>query len=193
KINMKKIKAIITMQDNRNLTFELYPEVAPITVSNFVDLANSGFYDGLPFHRIKKDWVLQGGSTDGTCESPTEFSIKGEFLANGVENNIKHKKGTISMGRYDHFDSAGVQFFIVHMDYAESLDGKYAGFGKLIDGEDLLEELANVETDTTPGRFNPPIVPVIIKSIRVIEGDFKLGKAERIYPAVSKEYTGNAS
>lgn len=189
---MKKTEAVITMEDNRKLVFELYPEVAPITVNSFAHLANSGFYNGLPFHRIKKDWVLQGGSTDGTCVSPTEFSIKGEFSANGIENNIQHRKGVISMARYDHYDSAGVQFFIVHMEHAETLDGNYAAFGALKEGFDLLEELANVETDTTPGKFNPPIVPVIIKNIRVTEGDIPLGRPERICPAVSKEYTGNA-
>ncbi|MGL6065276.1 MAG: peptidylprolyl isomerase [Fusobacteriaceae bacterium] len=189
---MKKTKAIITMKDDRNFIFELYPEIAPITTNNFANLANTGFYDGLPFHRIKKDWVLQGGSTDGTCESQTAFSIKGEFSANGIPNNIQHKKGTISMARYDHFDSAGVQFFIVHMAHAETLDENYAAFGTLIEGEKLLEELANTETDSTPGKFNPPLVPVIIKTIRVIEGDIALGKPERIFPAVSKKYTGNA-
>lgn len=184
--------AVITLEDGRTMTLELYPEVAPNTVNNFADLANTGFYDGLPFHRIKKDWVLQGGSTDGTCESETEFSIKGEFESNGIKNDILHVKGALSMARYDHYDSAGVQFFIVHMEHADTLDGKYAGFGMLKDGFQLLEELANVPTDTTPGKFNPPLTPVIIKEIRVSSGDIPFGKPERIVPAVPKTYTGNA-
>ena len=190
---MKKIIATITMEDLRKFEFELYPEYAPNTVYNFVELANSKFYDGLPFQRIKKNWVLQGGSTDGTCTSDTKFSIKGEFLLNGVDNPIKHIKGTISMARYDHCDSQAIQFFIVHKDIADELDGKYAAFGKLINGYELLEELANVETDIGEGKFNPPLIPVIIKSIRVESEGIELKKPERRYPAVSKEYTGNAT
>lgn len=190
---MKKIIATITMEDLQKFELELYPEYAPNTVYNFADLANSGFYDGLPFQRIKKDWVLQGGSTDGTCTSDSEFSIKGEFLVNGVENPIKHVKGTISMARYDHCDSQAVQFFIVHKDIASELDGKYSAFGKLVSGYTLLEELANVPTDERPGKFNAPFTPVIIKSIRVEDEGNILKKPERIVPAVSKEYTGNAS
>ncbi len=190
---MEKITAIITMEDSQEFEFELYPEYAPNTVYNFADLANSGFYDGLPFQRIKKNWVLQGGSTDGTCVSDTEFSIKGEFTLNGVENPIKHIKGTISMARYDHCDSQAVQFFIVHKDVADELDGKYSAFGKLTKGYDLLEELANVPTDERPGKFNAPFTPVIIKSIRVKDEGNQLKAPERIVPPVSKEYTGNAS
>lgn len=190
---MNKIIATITMEDLQEFQLELYPEYAPNTVYNFAELANSGFYDGLPFQRIKKDWVLQGGSTDGTCVSDTDFSIKGEFNLNNVENPIKHVKGTISMARYDHYDSQAVQFFIVHKDVANELDGKYSAFGKLTKGYDLLEELANVPTDERPGKFNAPFTPVIIKSIRVQDDDNQLKKPERIFPAVSKEYTGNAS
>ncbi len=189
---MKKPIATITMQDDRTMTFELHPEHAPNTVYNFADLANSKFYDGLPFQRIRKGWVLQGGSTDGTCFSPTEFSIKGEFSLNGVENPLKHVKGVISMGRYDHVDSQAVQFFIVHKEVADELDGNYSGFGNIISGQDLLEELANVPVDETEGKFTPPLTPVIIKSIRVEANDYELKTPERIVPAVTKEYTGNA-
>jgi len=189
---MKNPTATITIKNGQTLVFELYPDQAPITTNSFIDLANSGFYDELPFHRIKKGWVLQGGSTDGTCESPTEFSIKGEFSENGIANNVRHVKGALSMGHYDDFDSAAVQFFIVHED-APTLDGKYAGFGMLQTGFDYLETLANVATDETPGKFNPPLVPVIIESIRVDLGDYTALPPERIIPAVSKAYTGNAT
>ncbi len=189
---MKRPIGTIEMMDGRKFVFELYPEYAPNTVYNFADLANTGFYNGLPIHRIKKDWVLQGGSTDGTCVSDTEFSIKGEFKAAGIENPLEHTKGTLSMGRYDHVDSQAVQFFIVHMDHATTLDGNYSGFGKLIEGWDLLEELANVPTDETPGKFNPPFTPVIMKSVTVVGNDYELKAPERIVPAVSKAYTGNA-
>ncbi|OOB78189.1 MAG: hypothetical protein ATN33_01265 [Epulopiscium sp. Nele67-Bin001] len=189
---MKKPIATITMQDERTMVFELYPEHAPNTVNNFAQLANSSFYDGLPFHRIRKDWVLQGGSTDGTCLSPTEFSIKGEFSLNGVDNPIKHVKGVLSMARYDHTDSQAVQFFIVHKEVADTLDGNYSAFGSIVAGQDLLEELAHVPTDETDGKFNPPLTPVIIKSIRVEANDYVLQFPQRIVPAVSKKYTGNA-
>lgn len=190
---MKNPIATIEVADYGAMTFELFPDIAPITTNNFIDLANSKFYDGLPFHRIKKNWVLQGGSTDGTCVSPTEFSIKGEFQQNGIKNDIKHVKGVLSMGHYDHLDSAAVQFFIVHMEVADTLDGGYAAFGNIIQGMDLLETLANVPTDETPGLFNPPFTPVIITSIRVDLGDYVAQKPERIVPAVSKAYTGNAT
>ena len=188
---MKNPTATITMQDSRAMTFELFPAEAPLTVSNFADLANSGFYDGLPFHRIVKGFVLQGGSTDGTCESPTDFSIMGEFSENGIENKISHLRGAISMGRYDHCDSAAVQFFIVHNDTTR-LDGKYAAFGMMTDGFALLDELADTPTDETEGKFNPPLIPVIIQKIRVDTGDCTLQKPERIIPAVSKAYSGSA-
>ena len=190
---MKNPTAVITLTDGRSLTLELYPEYAPNTVFNFADLAITGFYNGLPIHRIKKDWVLQGGSTDGTCTSETEFSIKGEFDSNGVKNPIPHVKGTLSMSRFDHKDSSAVQFFIVHKEVADILDGEYSAFGKLTEGMELFEELANVETDMTPGKFNPPLIPVIIQNISINSGDYTLQKPERIVPAVSKAYTGNAT
>ena len=186
---MKNPVAVITMQDGRTMTFELYPDIAPITVNNYADLANSGFYDGLTFHRIKKGWVLHGGSPYATSESPTDFSIKGEFSENGIPNPLSHERGVLSVPHFDHPDSGSYQFFIVHTG-AKELDGKYATFGKMIEGFKLLDELADTPTDETPGKFNPPLTPVIMKSVRVTPGDKPLGKPERIIPPAPQDFTG---
>ena len=138
--------ATITMQNGKTMTLELYPETAPITVENFVKLAKEGFYDGLIFHRVIEGFMIQGGDPDGTgCGGPG-YSIKGEFAANGVKNDLKHTRGVISMARAMDPNSAGSQFFIMHED-APHLDGQYAAFGKMTDGFDTLDEIAETDTD----------------------------------------------
>ncbi len=138
--------ATITMQNGKTMILELYPETAPITVENFVKLAKEGFYDGLIFHRVIEGFMIQGGDPDGTgCGGPG-YSIKGEFAANGVKNDLKHTRGVISMARAMDPNSAGSQFFIMHED-APHLDGQYAAFGKMTDGFDTLDEIAETDTD----------------------------------------------
>ena len=138
--------ATITMQNGKTMTLELYPETAPITVENFVKLAKEGFYDGLIFHRVIEGFMIQGGDPDGTgCGGPG-YSIKGEFAANGVKNDLRHTRGVISMARAMDPNSAGSQFFIMHED-APHLDGQYAAFGKMTDGFDTLDEIAETDTD----------------------------------------------
>jgi len=138
--------ATITMQNGKTMTLELYPGTAPITVENFVKLAKEGFYDGLIFHRVIEGFMIQGGDPEGTgCGGPG-YSIKGEFAANGVKNDLKHTRGVISMARAMDPNSAGSQFFIMHED-APHLDGQYAAFGKMTDGFDTLDEIAQTDTD----------------------------------------------
>jgi peptidyl-prolyl cis-trans isomerase B (cyclophilin B) len=158
--------------DNRSggaegtLRFELYPDQAPITVENFVTLAESHFYNGLSFHRVVKDYVIQGGSADNTCMGPSHVTIKGEFAANGIDTGLTHDRGALSMARDDDFDSAGTQFFVVHRD-AHKLDGRYAAFGKLLEGFDLLDAIAELPT-LGPEEYNKPLAPPLIREIRII-------------------------
>ena len=136
---------IIEMENGKKMTLELYPDIAPITVENFVKLASEGFYDGLIFHRVIEGFMIQGGDPDGTgCGGPG-YSIKGEFASNGIKNDLKHTRGVISMARSMMPDSAGSQFFIMHED-APHLDGQYAAFGKLTDGFETLDEIATCST-----------------------------------------------
>ena len=148
---------------------ELYPDVAPITVQNFVDLCTSGFYDGLIFHRVESDFVIQTGDPKGNGTGGSNHTIKGEFSDNGVENNLKHAKGVISMARANAYDSASSQFFIVcgasNSSKVTSLDGRYAAFGKLTSGYDVLAEIKSVKTDSN----NKPLEDVTIKYIRVVD------------------------
>ena len=139
-----EMKAIIEMENGGKMTLDLYPETAPKTVENFVKLAKSGFYDGLIFHRVIREFMIQGGDPTGT--GGPGWKIKGEFRANGVRNDLKHTRGVISMARSSHPDSAGSQFFIMHKD-APHLDGQYAAFGKMTDGFDTLDEIAETPTD----------------------------------------------
>jgi peptidyl-prolyl cis-trans isomerase B (cyclophilin B) len=147
------------------MRFELFPAAAPLTVRNFIDLALSGFYNGLSFHRVVKDYVIQGGSGNNTCNCPAGFTIKGEFAGNGVDTGLTHERGAISMARDQDFDSAGTQFFIVHRD-AHKLDGKYAAFGKMREGFETLDKIAAVPT-AGPEKENRPLEPVVIKEIRI--------------------------
>ncbi len=140
------MKAIIEMENGGKMTLELYPEKAPISVQNFVDLAKKGFYNGIIFHRVIAGFMIQGGDPTGTGMGGPGHTIKGEFAANGVPNDLKHTRGVLSMARSYDPNSAGSQFFIMHAD-APHLDGQYAAFGKLVDGFDVLDEIARVRTN----------------------------------------------
>jgi len=137
---------IITMEDGKQIKVELFPDIAPNTVKNFISLAEKGFYDGLIFHRVISGFMIQGGCPQGTGTGGPGYSIKGEFNMNGFKNDLKHTKGVISMARAMHPNSAGSQFFIMHKD-APHLDGQYAAFGKVIEGFEEVDRIANVETN----------------------------------------------
>ena len=136
----------IQMKDGSIMKAELYPDIAPITVKNFVELASKGFYNGLIFHRVIPGFMIQGGDPEGTGMGGPGYCIKGEFSANGVKNDLKHTRGVLSMARARDYDSAGSQFFIMHADYPY-LDGDYAAFGKLIEGIEVVDKIASVRTD----------------------------------------------
>ena len=135
----------ITMDTGKVIKAELYPETAPNTVNNFISLINKGFYDGLIFHRVIKGFMIQGGCPHGTGTGNPGYSIPGEFDMNGFRNQLKHERGVLSMARSMMPDSAGSQFFIMHQD-APHLDGQYAAFGKVIEGMDVVDEIASVKT-----------------------------------------------
>ncbi|MBQ2798301.1 MAG: peptidylprolyl isomerase [Ruminiclostridium sp.] len=137
---------VIEMENGKKIKLELYPEHAPITVANFEKLVKEGFYNGLTFHRIISGFMIQGGCPDGTGMGGAKENIKGEFLANGVKNDLKHTRGVISMARSMMPDSASSQFFIMHED-APHLDGNYAAFGKVVEGIEVVDEIAAVKTD----------------------------------------------
>ena len=137
--------ATIEMEDGSQIKIELYPDVAPNTVRNFISLANSKFYDGLIFHRVIPDFMIQGGDPEGTGVGGPGYAIKGEFSSNGFENTLKHDRGVISMARAQDKNSAGSQFFIMHKD-SPHLDGEYAAFGKVIEGIEVVDKIAAVET-----------------------------------------------
>ena len=142
------MKNTVKMQirDLGTITLELYPETAPITVKNFTDLVNKGFYNGLKFHRVIEGFMIQGGDPTGTGMGGPGHQIKGEFAANGVANPLKHTRGVISMARSMDPNSAGSQFFIMHQD-APHLDGQYAAFGKVTDGLDVVDAIARSKVD----------------------------------------------
>ena len=154
----------ITMDSGKVIRLELYPETAPLTVENFLDLVKKGFYNGLTFHRIIFGFMIQGGDPDGNGMGGPGYSIKGEFKSNGVDNPLKHEKGVISMARSMDPNSAGSQFFIMH-EAAPHLDGQYAAFGKVIEGLDVVDEIASVET----GFQDAPVDKVIMEKVEVEE------------------------
>ena len=137
---------VFELENGKKIKAELYPEVAPITVANFEKLIKEGFYDGLIFHRVIPGFMIQGSCPEGTGMGGPKERIKGEFLANGVVNNLKHTRGVLSMARTADPNSAGSQFFIMHAD-APHLDGQYAAFGKVIEGMDAVDEIAETPTD----------------------------------------------
>lgn len=136
----------IEMENGDVMKAELYPEIAPNTVNNFVSLVNKGFYDGVIFHRVIRGFMIQGGDPQGTGVGGPGYSIKGEFSYNGFANDLKHTKGVLSMARTMEPNSAGSQFFIMH-ETSPHLDGQYAAFGKVVEGEDIIDKIAAVATD----------------------------------------------
>ena len=154
----------ITMQDGSVMKAELYPEVAPNTVNNFISLINKGFYNGLTFHRIIPGFVIQGGCPTGNGTGGPGYGIKGEFNSNGVKNDLKHTEGVLSMARAQHPDSAGSQFFIMDKP-APHLDNNYAGFGKVIEGMDTVKAIVN--TPLINPRMGNPVEAPIIKEVTV--------------------------
>ena len=134
------------MENGKVFKAELYPEVAPNTVNNFLSLVRKGFYDGVIFHRVIAGFMIQGGDPKGIGVGGPGYCIKGEFASNGVKNDLKHTRGVLSMARTQVPDSAGSQFFVMHAD-ADYLDGQYAAFGKVIEGMDVVDEIASTRTD----------------------------------------------
>ncbi len=153
----------IEMQNGDKIKVELYPDVAPNTVRNFISLVRKGFYDGLVFHRVVDGFVIQGGDPEGTGTGGPGYFIRGEFKANGFENDLKHTRGVISMARYpENFDSAGSQFFILVEDQPH-LDGEYAAFGKVTEGMEVVDRISGVKTDM----FDRPVEDQVIKKMTV--------------------------
>ena len=151
-----------TMENGDVIKAELYPDIAPISVNNFISLINKNFYDGLIFHRVIPGFMIQGGDPEGTGMGGPGYSIKGEFAANGIENNLKHTEGVLSMARSMMPNSAGSQFFIMHKD-APHLDGSYAAFGKVIEGMENVNKIAETPTDYS----DRPLEDQRIKSVTV--------------------------
>ena len=171
--------AKMEVKDFGTIKLELYPDLAPETVANFIKLSNNGYYDGLTFHRIIKDFMIQGGDQkgDGTgkvtlsaldkniekdSDADKEYNIKGEFIANGVKNTLKHEEGVISMARAYDPNSAGSQFFIMHKD-GNFLDGQYAAFGETVEGIEVVDKVAAVRTSPN----DKPLTPVVINTITI--------------------------
>ena len=160
--------AEIDIQDYGTITVELDGDIAPITVQNFMDLANDGFYDGLTFHRIIAGFMMQGGDPNGNGTGGTENTIKGEFSANGVENSLAHTRGAISMARSQAYDSASSQFFICHAD-STFLDGQYACFGYVTDGMDVVDAVCEAAQPTDDNGTIPADQQPVITAIRITD------------------------
>ena len=151
-----------TMENGDVIKAELYPEIAPISVNNFISLIQKNFYDGLIFHRVIRGFMIQGGDPEGTGMGGPGYSIKGEFASNGVSNDLKHTEGVLSMARSMMPNSAGSQFFIMHKN-APHLDGSYAAFGKVIEGMDVVNKIAETPTDYS----DRPLTPQVMKTVTV--------------------------
>ena len=152
----------IEMENGDVMKAELYPEIAPNTVNNFISLVKKGFYDGLIFHRVISGFMIQGGDPKGIGVGGPGYGIKGEFLQNGFKNDLKHSRGVLSMARSGNPNSAGSQFFIMHED-SPHLDGQYAAFGKITEGLDVVDRIANTRTDYN----DRPRVPQVMKKVTV--------------------------
>ncbi len=146
-----------TLNNGKQIRAELYPEIAPNTVNNFISLVKSGYYDGLTFHRVIYGFMIQGGCPDGTGMGGPGYQIRGEFTANGFKNDLKHTEGVLSMARSMMPNSAGSQFFIMHKT-SPHLDGQYAAFGKVIEGMDAVNEIAESDTDFSDRPLDPQII-----------------------------------
>ena len=152
----------IEMESGDIMKAELYPEIAPNTVNNFISLVKSGFYDGVIFHRVIPGFMIQGGDPKGTGVGGPGYSIKGEFTSNGFKNDLKHSRSVLSMARTMAPNSAGSQFFVMHED-SPHLDGQYAAFGKLIEGEEVVDKICAVRTDYN----DKPRIPQVMKKVTV--------------------------
>ena len=159
---MKNPIVTIKMHDGGVIKAELYPEIAPNTVNNFISLVNKGFYNGLIFHRVIPGFMIQGGCPQGNGTGGPGYSIPGEFAANGYTNDLRHTRGVLSMARAMHPDSAGSQFFIMHDD-APHLDGQYAAFGQVLEGMDVVDKIAGTKT----GWGDKPLTPQIMNKVTV--------------------------
>ncbi|CEQ16872.1 peptidylprolyl isomerase [Paraclostridium sordellii] len=166
--------ATINIKDYGTIKAELYPHLAPNTVNNFIELANNEFYNGLMIHRVVKDFVIQGGDPEGSGIGGPGYSIKGEFEENGFRNDLKHEKGVLSMARSQQPDSAGSQFFIVTKD-SPNLDKKYAAFGKVISGIEIVDDINSVEVD----KKDKPKEKIEIESISVDTRGIEYNKSEK--------------
>ncbi len=164
------VKVLVEMESGDEFVLELYPEYAPQTVQNFVDLVNDEFYDGVGFHRIVDGFMAQGGDPEGTGMGGSGVEIPGEFSANGfTQNTLSHTRGVISMARSQNYDSASSQFFICYDD-ASFLDGQYAAFGKVVEGMEVVDSFLDVErTANSMGEIASPVEPVVMKKLTVIE------------------------
>ena len=175
--------ATITMQNGGVIKVELYPDVAPNTVKNFIHLANSGFYDGVIFHRVIEGFMIQGGDPDGAGTGGPGYRIRGEFSNNRHENDLSHQRGVISMARQGNpyvpasaYNTAGSQFFIMHADN-DFLDGDYAAFGKVVEGMYIVDAIASCATDAS----DRPLEEQAMESVRVETFGVDYGEPERIY------------
>ncbi|MDY4812960.1 MAG: peptidylprolyl isomerase [Ruminococcus sp.] len=157
---MKNPVVTFEMENGKVFKAELYPEIAPNTVKNFLSLVNKGYYNGLTFHRVIYGFMIQGGCPEGTGMGGPGYNIKGEFSANGFKNDLKHTEGVLSMARAMMPDSAGSQFFVMHKT-SPHLDGQYAAFGKVIEGIEVVNEIAEVDTDFQ----DKPLDPQVMKSV----------------------------
>ncbi len=156
------------------MTAELYPEVAPTSVNNFLTLAQDGFYNGLIFHRVIKGFMIQGGCPDGTGMGGPGYGILGEFTSNGVKNDLKHTEGVLSMARSQNPNSAGSQIFIMHKN-SPHLDGSYAAFGKVIEGLDIVDEIASVQTNYG----DRPLEDIVIEKVHVALEGYVIGEVQK--------------
>ena len=159
----------ITVKNFGTMTAELYPDMAPATVENFLGLVKEGFFEGLIFHRVIKGFMIQGGGFTAEFQQKKADAIKGEFIANGfMSNDLRHKRGVLSMARTSDPDSASSQFFIMHQD-APHLDAQYAGFGMVTDGIDVVDKIANSKTGSMGWFDDVPKVPVVIEKVEIVE------------------------
>ena len=165
----------ITMDNGDVIKAELYPEIAPNTVNNFISLVKKGFYDGLIFHRVINGFMIQGGCPDGTGMGGPGYSIKGEFAQNGVKNELRHTEGVLSMARAMHPDSAGSQFFIMHKN-APHLDGAYAAFGKVTEGMEVVNQIAETDTDYS----DRPLEKQVMESVTVDTDGVEFAAPEKL-------------
>lgn len=164
----------ITVKDYGTMVAELYPEIAPNSVNNFLTLADSGYYNGLIFHRVIKGFMIQGGCPTGNGTGGPGYGIKGEFLNNGVNNTLKHTEGVLSMARSQSPNSAGSQIFVMHKT-SPHLDGSYAGFGKVTEGLEIVDQIANVKTS----HGDKPLTDVVIESITIELNGYEIGPIEK--------------